>query len=206
MRMRSTFSCTILIATALALSGCDTEARSTIATAEAAPAGVVVDSVLPIEEALRRFRAGLPDPVSLGGRFAERDSLVAAFGNALFRADTAALAGLLVDRAEFAYLYYPDSHFAREPYELDPAILWFQLQNGTSKGITRALRRFGDRGYVYVGYECEAQPTLQGESRLWESCVVSYEDPSGQRLAGRFFGSILEHGGRFKILSYANPL
>lgn len=203
--MHSRFFRPILLSAVLALAGCGTEVPSPAATAEAAQPGVV-DSILPIEESLRRFREGVPDPGSLADAFTSRDSLVAAFGRALFQADTAALPGLLLDRAEFAYLYYPSTPFVREPYELEPALLWFQVQNGSSKGITRALRRFAGKGHEYAGYECEAEPTVQGENRVWEECVISYEDPSGERLSGRFFGSILERGGRFKIVSYTNTL
>ena len=198
----------LLGAAALLATGCDAADRPVevaVARAERAP---VVDSILPVDEALRRFRQDLPATDALRGGATERDSLVAAFAHALFAADTTTLATLLVERAEFAYLYYPESHFARAPYELDPAIVWFQVQNGTSRGITRALRRYGgsERGYRYTGHACEEAPTPLGEARLWEECVLHYVDRDGAPHTGRFFGSILEHGGRFKFVSYANPL
>jgi len=195
----------LILSAALVLLSAACGAEDAPRIAEAAPAAVV-DSILPVEEALRRFRADLPPPDSLESGYTDRDSLVAAFGRALFRADTATLAELLMSRAEFAYLYYPASHFSREPYELDPALLWFQIQNGTSQGITRALRRYGGVGYEYAGHECEAEPAARDGIRLWERCVVSYRDARGEHLSGRFFGSVLEHGGRYRIVSYSNPL
>jgi len=203
--MRPLFSYARLALLALGLAGCGADRGDGIPEAHAAPAGVV-DSVLPVEESLRRFRAGAPDPGVLGGGFASRDSLAAAFGRALFRGDTATLAGLLIDRAEFAWLYYPDSPFAREPYDLDPEIVWLQTRNGTDRGITRALRRLAGQGHRYLGTECEPEPAVQGANRLWEECAIVYETRSGERRRARLFGSILERDGRVKFVSYSNPL
>ena len=53
------------------------------ARAELPAAGRVVDSILPREEALRRFREGLPPVDSLSGGAESRDALVAEFVRAL---------------------------------------------------------------------------------------------------------------------------
>src|SRR5690606_31642999 len=66
------------------LAACGATAEPVELAAADAARPAVVDSILPIEEALRRFRDGLDAPDSLRGGHTDRDSLVAAFGSALF--------------------------------------------------------------------------------------------------------------------------
>ena len=72
------------------------------ARADLPESGRVVDSILPREEALRRFREGLAPVDSLAGGAGSRDELVAAFVRGIAAADTAAIARMAVSRAEFA--------------------------------------------------------------------------------------------------------
>ncbi|HXO86405.1 MAG TPA: hypothetical protein VN803_12870, partial [Gemmatimonadales bacterium] len=82
-------------------------------TAGRAQAATRVDSAVSREAELARFRDGLTEPAALAGGAASRDALVRAFVRALQARDTIALAGLLLTRAEFAYLYYPTNPEAR---------------------------------------------------------------------------------------------
>lgn len=165
----------------------------------------VVDSILPIEEELRRFRATLDEePTALSGGAPTLDGLVERFIGALEAADTAAMAGLLVTRAEFAWLYYPHTLFTAPPYELPPGLLWFQIENGTSRGFGRMMERMGGRPAHAEGYACPSEPLVEGPNRLWKNCVVHLRPPAGEARDLRLFGSILERGGAFKFVSYSN--
>jgi len=104
--------------------------------ASAAPAGVV-DSVLPMDVMLDRFRAGVAEPDGLAGGADSRDELVLQVVRALEAADTLAFERLGVSLAEWAWLYFPNSVQARPPYELPPALAWFQLQEGNRQGVLR---------------------------------------------------------------------
>ncbi len=171
-----------------------------------ASAATTVDSVLPREEALRRFRAGLPAVESLSGGAPSREALVRAFVRALERADTVTLRALVMDRAEFAWLYYPTNPMSLPPYDLPPALMWFQLEGRSRQGIATALEDRGGRPLGYRGYRCEGATSVQGENRVWGPCLVRREQGPGDVIEERLFGPILERGGRYKFVSYANRL
>lgn len=169
------------------------------------PAGVV-DSALPPDVALRRFREGLRAPDSLRLGAGSRDALIQRFVDALERRDTAALAQLLLDRGEFAYLYYPTVPEAKPPYDLSPGLLWFVIQQHSRKGLERLIGRRGGRPLGYLGYSCEPPPARHGENIVWGRCVIRRVRAPGDTVAERLFGPVLEHRGRFKFISYSNTL
>jgi hypothetical protein len=169
------------------------------------PADLPVDSFVPPEEALRRFRAGVPPVTRLQGGAPSRDSVVRLFARAVETRDTAIVNRLIVSRAEFAYLFYPTSPLREAPYELDPQMMWFQLRTQSEKGISRLFDRFGGRPIGYTGHRCPDAPLVQGENRVWEGCVVQRSDSSG-RLTQRMFGSIVARDGVYKFLGYGNDL
>lgn len=166
----------------------------------------VVDSILPIEEEIRRFRATLEGeaPERLAGGAPSRDALVEGFVAAVESADTAALRAMLLTRAEFAWLYYPHTRFTSPPYTLAPGLLWFQIENGTSRGFHRLMDRMGGRPVHANGYGCGDAPLVEGPNRVWEECAVRLEPPGGEARTLRLFGSILERDGTFKFVSYSN--
>jgi hypothetical protein len=166
----------------------------------------IVDSIFPIEEELRRFRATLPGeaPGTLAGGAPTRDELVDRFISALEAADTAAFRDMLLTRAEFAWLYYPHTRFTEPPYELAPGLLWFQMENGTSRGFSRLMDRMGGRAAHADGYTCPSDARAEGPNRVWEDCVVRLRPPGGEARELRLFGSILERGGVYKFVSYSN--
>jgi hypothetical protein len=101
--------------------------------AQAAP--VHIDSAIPKDEELRRFRRGLIEPAELTGGARSRDALVRSYVSALERGDTAALAALVITKAEFAYIYYPTNPQARPPYDLSPGLMWFMLQQRSEVAV-----------------------------------------------------------------------
>jgi hypothetical protein len=168
-----------------------------------APTGAVIDTALPLGEALRRFRAGLPQVDSLGGGALNRDDLVRRFVRAVERSDTASLRAMIVSRAEFAYLYYPTSPYTRPPTKQAAALAWFFVIEPSKVGITRVLDRFGGTPLGYRGYLCTAPSKREGGNVLWEGCSVRIRTVAGPQVF-QLFGPILQRDGRFKFLSYAN--
>jgi hypothetical protein len=167
-------------------------------------AGYVVDSVRPLEEELRRFRAGLPRPATLGGGAASREALVRRFLDALARRDSAALARMALTRAEFAWLVYPSSPLMRPPYRQPPGLVWLQLEAGGRPGLRRLLDRFGGRAPAYAGHACDAAPAVEGENRLWRGCRVTLVPAPGDTIRARLFGVVVERRGRFKFANFAS--
>ena len=176
------------------------------ARAEPASAGRVVDSALPREEALRRFREKLPVVDSLADGRRSRDELVAAFVRALAAADTAALTRLAVTRAEFAWLYYPTTPIGKPPYDMEPGLMWFLHAERSDRGLTKALQLYGGKPMSLVDYDCGAQASHEGDNIVYGPCTVRWRTSGGDTLAVRLFNQVLERGGRFKILSYGNRL
>jgi hypothetical protein len=169
--------------------------------------GYIVDSIIPIAEALRRFRADIPEaPSSLEGGAGSRDALVAMFATAVGRADTAALARLAITRAEFAYLVYPSSPHSAGPLRQAPELVWMRMRSAHTRGLGRMLDRYAGRPLELAGYRCPAAAELQGENALWSGCVVLIAGAAGDTVERRLFGSIIEREGRFKFAGFANGL
>jgi hypothetical protein len=163
----------------------------------------VVDSSLPLDEALRRFRLGLPVVTTLSGGAPSREALVRRFVRAVEQRDTVAVRAMVLSRSEFADLYYPHSPFTREPHRQMAGLVWLFTQVNSSKGITRVFDRFGGGAVSYRGHRCNVRPQCQGPNRLWDDCVVRIgEGPAPSEV--RLFGSIVERDGQLKFVSYAN--
>ncbi len=191
-------------------------ARAAEPTRAAAPTGnlpaarasatprVVVDSVLPMSVQLARFRRGLPRPARLTHGATSRDALVRSVVRALATSDTLAFQPLAIDRAEFAWLYFPTTAIAHPPYELPPGLAWFRLQEDDRKGVFRALREISAHHPRYLGYHCDPRPRIEGENRIWTGCRVALARDDAPPSDIRLFSGILERDGRFAVLSYDN--
>ena len=165
----------------------------------------VVDSILPLDEALRRFRTDLVQTTALEGGATARDELVRRFVRAVETRDTTALRQMVLSRAEFAWLYYPTSTFSREPYYQMPQLNWFLNAASSEKGITRVVERHGGRTLGFTGYQCPDSGRTDGGLFFWDRCVVSFEQEGVPRHM-RLFGSIIERDGQYKFYSYENDL
>lgn len=176
------------------------------ARADLPESGRVVDSILPREEALRRFREGLAPVDSLAGGAGSRDELVVAFARAIAAADTAAIARMAVSRAEFAYLYYPTAVEGKPPYDLEPGLMWFTLYERSNEGARKVLTRYGGHPMHLLGYDCGKGKHREDRNTIYGPCAVRWKTEAGDTVSVRLIGKILERDGRFKFLSYANPL
>ena len=163
----------------------------------------VVDSIFPVDEEIRRFKATVRErPAALRGGARTRDELVHRFVRAVERRDRRILATLVLDRAEFAYLYFPTTRYTRPPYRQKPGLVWFQMTAMTDRGINRLLKRDGGKPLGVTGYRC-AEPTLEGNNVIFTDCLVEVMR-GGVTAQRKFFGSILERDGMFKFLTYSS--
>jgi hypothetical protein len=201
MTNRSLFAFLVAI---LAIGGCS-QGEAHESPTPAVSSGRVVDSILPLDEALRRFRADLPEVSTLAGGGDSRDELVRQFLAAVESRDTAAIRAMVVSRAEYAWLYYPTSIVSREPFDQMPQVNWFLGHEDSQKGIARVLDRFGGSTLAASGYDCPEAPAMDGRLRFWHQCTVSIRHAGTPRRL-RLFGSIAELDGHFKFYSYANDL
>lgn len=168
----------------------------------------VVDSIFPIEEEIRRFNAarGEASASGLENASASRDELISRFMRALGARDTAEFRVMVMSATEFIDLYYPTSIYSKPPYKQSPELAWMLIQQSGEKGIGRALQRFGGMEQKFEGYDCNDEPVVSGENRVWEECVVRWSPAPDIPSPIRLFGPIMERDGKFKFVSYANDL
>lgn len=184
----------------------DSIARARQDAINRATPGYVIDSILPIDEEVRRFRVAIGGhpTVTFQNGSNTREALVRRFVKALVARDSADLRAMLLSPREFADLVYPESPYTHPPYRQSPALVWNQIQNPSESGLTRLVRRLGGQPLRYDGYACEAKADLQGHNLIWTGCVLRLADQTGEIRANRLFGSIIERDGKFKFVSYAN--
>lgn len=186
----------------------DSIARARQDSINRAQPGYVVDSILPVEEELRRFRTALggDSATALSHGAASRESLVRQFVRALAANDTTRLLAMAVTGREFADLYYPESPYTHAPYRQSPALAWSLIQNPSTSGLTRLVRRVGGRPIAYLDHRCEPKVLHEGRTTRFTGCIVRIVDENGETVTKRWFGSVIERGGRYKFLSYTNQL
>lgn len=168
--------------------------------------GTIIDSVFPMPEMLRRFRVGLPATSRLAGGAESKRALVERFVAALAARDTATLSQLVMTRAEFAYLYFPNSADAVMPAGLPPQQRWGQLLLHSEQGIARALTRLGGVPWALSSFDCPVPPVTAGPLRLHDRCTLRMTAANQPPFEGRLFGSILEYAGRFKFAGFSNDM
>ena len=169
-------------------------------------AGAIIDSVFPMPEMIRRFRDGLPELTALRDGPQSRQALVAQFITALATSDKATLGRLTLSRAEYAYLYFPNTPDASRENGLTPQRGWDQITRASEKGIGRALTRIGGKPITLDALQCHAAPRTAGPMTLYLGCTLTLGLADGTKFDGRLFGSIIEYAGRFKFVGYANDM
>jgi hypothetical protein len=164
----------------------------------------VVDSILPTDEALRRFRAALGgDSVTrFAGGSRSRAALVEHFIDAVAHADTAELRRMAVTAREFADLYYLESPYSRPPYRQPPQLAWALIQRPSSAGLTRLIRESAGKRIHYVSHTCDGQLVHEGRTTRHPDCRVVTREGLETSPPRDMFGTILEFDGQFKFLSY----
>lgn len=165
------------------------------------------DSILPMDTMIAVFQARLPATAALADDApTSRDELIQRFASAVEDSSANALAALTLSVAEFAYLYFPTSIYAREPYAQPPAVNWLLMEQNSLKGAARLLRTYGGRSLVVEGHACTGEPKVQGPNRIHEQCTIRMRAADGTIEEVRLFGSIIERDGRYKLMSLANRL
>lgn len=162
-----------------------------------------VDSVVPREVALERFRQQTPRVDTLSDGASSRDELVRRWVKAVETRDTTELSRLLMTRAEFAWLYYPTNPQGLPPYDLGPQLMWFMNVENSNKGLTRMLEDRGGRPMHFLGYRCEEKTSKEGENEVYGPCLVRRLQAPGDTVEERLFGLVLERRGRWKFVNYS---
>lgn len=160
----------------------------------------MIDSILPVEEEIRRFRTEVPEvPARLTGGATGRDALVRRWVKTVETRDSTALRDMLMNAAEFITFFYPESQYTRPPYKQSPAVRWGLITNASLQGSSRVWERHAGQPMGFVGYRCDPEPTQLGKSRIWVNCVVELKTRTIE-----LFGPIIERDGQFKFVTYGS--
>lgn len=166
--------------------------------------GYVVDSIFPPEEALRRFQAESTPVTALTGGASSTDELLRRYWETLQSGDSLALRPYVVNKAEFAYLYFPESNEAENG--LQPHVSWLLYSNNGGRGLSRALTLASTESVPITGTAClEDRTQTIGKNLVHGPCGVV------RMLGARpdtvwIAQHIIERDGVFKLLSFANEL
>jgi hypothetical protein len=188
------------------LAGCERTVPDAV-PASPPPVAGVIDSAFPIAEQLRRFRTTITTrPESLQHASATVDALVRRWVTAVAGRDTVTTRTLLIDRAEFAELVYEQLRISKPPYEMAPALLWFQITESSEEGIRRAFDRLGGRRVTVRSLRCPTPVDTQGVLRMHDGCLLRLRVDGDTLPEERYFGNIVERDGRLKFLGFSNRL
>lgn len=164
------------------------------------------DSVFSMDTLLRRFQAGMPRPDSLGGTASSPAALTRRYLDAVRRFDTTVLRDMHITRAEYAYLYFPQSKMMKPPYELPPDAAWLLHTAESNKGIAAVMRRLGGHTLELESVRCPGESLRAGPYIVWRDCLVRYRERGAAPVERPLFAAIIERDGRFKFFSYATSL
>jgi hypothetical protein len=184
----------------------DSIARATQDSINRTLPGYVVDSIFPVEEEVRRFKAkiGGAPLAALQSASESREALVRRIVRDVAMGDTTDLAATAITPREFIDLVYPSSPYTHPPYKESPAIVWMQIANPSNSGFLRLTRRLGGRAFEYESHRCADKPERQGQNTLWVGCTIRVLDPQHETITQTWFGTIIERDGRFKVMSFRN--
>jgi hypothetical protein len=116
-----------------------------------------------------------------------------------------ALKRLVLTRAEFGYLYYPESPYPEPPYQLAPELLWYMMEQNSAKGLERGLQRVG-AGTEYQAHMCPGPPRQEGRNRVHGPCTVQLRRPDGRVQDLRLVNAVVERDAVFKLVSFDNGI
>lgn len=183
----------------------DSIARVRLDSINRARPDYVIDSILPVEEEIRRFSAKVGGAPATGLAHASdsRDALIRRIVRDVASSDSIDLIRTAVSPREFLDLVYPPSRYTRAPYRQSPELVWLSIAMHSVTGYRRLLGRLAGQPLRLVDYTCSPRPQTEGENIFWNDCTLRLTNGSDTSVQ-RWFGSIIERDGRFKVMSFSN--
>jgi hypothetical protein len=117
--------------------------------------------------------------------------------------DTLAMTPLIVSRAEYAYLYFPES--IEGTSGLPPAVGWELIVRQSGRGLTRALFQAQRGPATIVRTVCADAPRRMGRNTLYGPCGVVIRR-GGVEETVWIAKSLVERDGVHKMLGLQNDL
>ena len=193
------YSSLACLAAALVTGACRDQASAATGDSASTPKSAVSDSQYTAAYMIAAFRKSVPQhPDKFGaGATTNRDSLLIKYAQALDTKDTAAFTAMRISVSEYAWLYYLEMPQSKPPYELDPDVLWMQLNSQSNKGLGRLTDRVSKSGFGLKSYDCDSVQQLGAV--ILHHCHMTGSDVTVPV-------TVIERDGLFKFTSYANQL
>lgn len=122
--------------------------------------------------------------------------------DALASNDTTGIHALRLSRFEHDSVLVPNMPIGKTPTSMkDLELAWYMLDQNNQKGIRRALADYGGRRLKVISVRFTKPDEHYGPLVVHKGTEVTVRDEAGAEFVMPIFGSILEEGGRFKIVS-----
>ena len=109
---------------------------------------------------------------------------------------------LLITRYEHDSIIAPFMKDSTRLETFDFDLAWRMLVLNRTKGVRRAIEDFAGDSLTLMYVTFEAEPEVYGELTLRQRTMATIRDElTGQEFTTTIFGSIVEIGGRFKLIS-----
>ena len=120
---------------------------------------------------------------------------------ALERKDTLGLLQLRLTKFEHDSLLVPQMPLPPPGVERDMGMAWYMLDQRSIKGIRRALEDYGGQRFSLIRVRFAKPDERFGNLVVHRGTQVTVRDSTDSEIVLPIFGSILEDGGRFKLVS-----
>lgn len=129
------------------------------------------------------------------------EALASDFLQALSREDRQQLKELALSKQQFVDIVWPHLPAARPGTNLTSDYVWSSLHMRSLAGLDSSLGRYGGASLQFVGYRFEGKTTDYGSFQVHRETILEVRE-NGEAKEARFFGSVLEMNGEFKIFSF----
>ena len=140
--------------------------------------------------------------VRLSATFESPEAVARAVVAGMGAGDLAALKALALTEAEFKDLVWPKLPASRPERNLPMDYVWGDLAGKSDANLRARLGGWQDREFVVMSVSFKGGIEDYGTFKVHRESTLLLKDREGREQTGRLFGSILEHGGRFKVFSY----
>jgi hypothetical protein len=131
-------------------------------------------------------------------------ALAQAVLDALGQRDLERLEGLALSEAEFKQHVWPELPAARPERNVPMDYVWGDLSQKSRNSLRRTFAAHAGQKYELVAVIFDGETTQHETFTVQRKgrCVV--RDGAGRERKLALFGSVLEHGGRYKLFSFVN--
>ncbi|HYO45969.1 MAG TPA: hypothetical protein VEY33_04690 [Gemmatimonadota bacterium] len=173
----------------IAVAACGGQANGTPQGADASGRGYVIEPLLPSE-------------LVLGGAVGSLEDLLRTVERGLAESDTSRLDELMIDEREFRDILFPAFPAAHPPINAGFDTVWILQYSDSYRGLRRLLREYGGRNVRILAVRFDRPGQDYVNFVLHETSRVDLTVDGRREEDGRLFGSVIQVGDQWKVLTY----